>query len=77
MNYEIMQNKLKVMLMKTETISEKKSFVDGVIELVEHKDDLKQMYEWLCSHPDADETEILWKALDLNIPRTEPERVLK
>lgn len=35
------------------------------------------MYDWINKHPDANETEILRKALELNIPRTEPERIIR
>ena len=77
MNYEDIQNDLKRMLMKVNTISEQKSFVDGVIDLVENEDDLKVMYKWMCCHTKPTETEVLSKALDLNIPRTEPERIVK
>lgn len=76
MDYKEMQEELRKMLSQVETISEKHTFVRGVIDLVEHEDDLKAMYNWLCNHPNATESEIIMKGLDLNIPRTEPERVI-
>lgn len=76
MNYQEMQMKLRQYLLPKNTISDKREFVDGVLSLVAHEDDLKVMYDWINKHPDANETEILRKALELNIPRTEPERIM-
>lgn len=72
-----MQMKLKQYLLPKNTISDKRGFVDGILSLVAHGDDLKVMYDWINKHPDANETEILRKALELNIPRTEPERIIR
>ena len=72
-----MQLKLKQYLLPKNTISDKREFVDGVLSLVAHEDDLKVMYDWVNKHSDANETEILRKALELNIPRTEPEKIIR
>lgn len=77
MNYKDMQMELKQFLLTVKTISDKREFVEGVLSLVAHEDDLKVMYDWINKHPDANETEILRKALELNIPRTEPERIIR
>ena len=77
MDYQKMQMKLKQYLLPKNTISDKREFVYGVLSLVAHEDDLKVMYDWINKHPDANETEILRKALELNIPRTEPERIIR
>ena len=77
MEYQEMQIKLKQFLLNVETISIKKEFVEGVLSLVAHEDDLKSMYDWICENPNANETEILRKALELNITRTEPERIIR
>lgn len=77
MNYQEMQMKLKQYLLPKNAISDKREFVDGVLSLVAHEDDQKVMYDWINKHPDANETEILRKALELNIPRTEPERIIR
>ncbi|UWO51988.1 hypothetical protein NQ499_06790 [Catenibacterium mitsuokai] len=77
MEYTEMQMELKQFLLTVKTISDTKCFVEGVLSLVAHEDDLKVMYDWIKKHPDANESQILEKALDLNIPRTEPERVIK
>ena len=77
MDYQEIQIKLKQFLLKVDTISIKREFVDGVLSLVKHEDDLKVMYDWICENPNANETEILRKALELNIPRTEPDRIIK
>ena len=77
MNYQEMQMKLKQYLLPKNTISDKRGFVDGILSLVAQEDDLKVMYDWINKHPDANETEILRKALELNIPRTEPERIIR
>lgn len=72
-----MQMELKQFLLTVKTISDTREFVEGVLSLVAHEDDLKVMYDWINKHPDANETEILRKALELNIPRTEPERIIR
>ena len=77
MNYKDMQMELKQFLLTVKTISDTRGFVEGVLSLVAHEDDLKVMYDWINKHPDANETEILRKALELNIPRTEPERIIR
>lgn len=63
--------------MSVKTISGEIGFVDGILSLVSHEDDLKIMCDWIDKYPNATESEIICKALDLNIPRTEPERVIK
>lgn len=77
MNYQEMQMKLKQYLLPKNTISDKREFVYGVLSLVAHEDDLKVMYDWIDKHPNATESEIICKALELNIPRTEPERIIR
>lgn len=77
MNYKDMQMELKQFLLTVKTISDTREFVEGVLSLVAYEDDLKVMYDWINKHPDANETEILRKALELNIPRTEPERIIR
>ena len=54
-----------------------RGFVDGILSLVAHEDDLKDMCDWIDKYPNATESEIICKALDLNIPRTEPERIIR
>lgn len=44
-------------------------------ELSKNANEIKT--DWINKHPDANETEILRKALELNIPRTEPERIIR
>ena len=63
-----MQMKLKQYLLPKNTISDKRGFVDGILSLVAHEDD---------KYPNATESEIICKALELNIPRTEPERIIR
>ena len=77
MNYQEMQMKLKQYLLPKNTISDKREFVDGILSLVAHEDDLKDMCDWIDKHPYATESEIICKALELNIPRTEPERIIR
>lgn len=77
MNYQEMQMKLKQYLLPKSTISDKREFVDGILSLVAHEDDLKDMCDWIDKYPNATESEIICKALDLNIPRTEPERIIR
>ena len=55
MNYQEMQMKLRQYLLPKNTISDKREFVDGVLSLVAHEDDLKVMYDWINKHPDANE----------------------
>lgn len=77
MNYQEMKMKLRRFLMSVKTVSGEIGFVEGILNLVAHEDDLKIMCDWIDKYPDATESEIICKALDLNIPRTEPERVIK
>lgn len=77
MNYQEMQMKLRQYLLSKNTISDKRGFVDGILSLVAHEDDLKIMCDWIDKYPNATESEIICKALDLNIPRTEPERIIR
>ena len=65
MNYQEMQMKLRQYLLPKNTISDKRGFVDGVLSLVAHEDDLKDMCDWIDKYPDATESEIICKALDL------------
>ena len=44
-------------------------------ELSKNANEIKT--DWINKHPDANETEILRKALELSIPRTEPERIIR
>lgn len=46
MNYQEMQMKLKQYLLPKNTISDKRGFVDGILSLVAHEDDLKDMCDW-------------------------------
>ena len=66
MNYQEMQMKLKQYLLPKNTISDKRGFVDGILSLVAHEDDLKDMCDWIDKYPNATESEITCKALDLN-----------
>lgn len=77
MDYQEMRIKLRRFLMSVKTILGEIGFVEGILSLVAHEDDLKIMCDWIDENPDATESEIICKALDLNIPRTEPERVIK
>lgn len=77
MDYQEMRIKLRRFLMSVKTISGEIGFVEGILSLVAHEDDLKIMCDRIDENPDATESEIICKALDLNIPRTEPERVIK
>jgi hypothetical protein len=77
MDYSEMQMKLKQFLLPKKTITDKREFVDGILSLVSHPDDLKEMCDWIDECPDANESEIICKALELNIPRTEPERIIR
>ena len=78
-NYQLSRNanESKQYLLPKNTISDKREFVDGVLRLVAHEDDLKDMCDWIDKHPYATESEIICKALELNIPRTEPERIIR
>lgn len=55
MNYQLSRNanESKQYLLPKNTISDKREFVDGVLSLVAHEDDLKVMYDWINKHPDA------------------------
>lgn len=77
MNYQEMQMKLKQYLLPKNTITDKREFVDGILSLVAHEDDLKIMCDWIDKYPNATESEIICKVLELNIPRTEPERIIR
>ena len=62
MNYQEMQMKLKQYLLPKNTISDKRGFVDGILSLVAHEDDLKIMCDWIDKYPNATESEIICQA---------------
>ena len=53
MNYQEMQMKLKQYLLPKNTISDKRGFVDGILSLVAHEDDLKDMCDWIDKYPNG------------------------
>ncbi|RHM59662.1 hypothetical protein [Coprobacillus sp. AF33-1AC] len=74
MSYE---NEKKELIKILESIRNESEFVDGILDLLENEEDLDTMYKWIKDRPKVTEPEVIKMALDLNIPRTEPERVIK
>lgn len=52
-------------------------FVEGVMDLLENKDDLQVFHDWLVQRKMLNHDEIMDKALYLNIKRFEPWRIIK
>lgn len=74
MRYESQKEELTAIL---KSIRNESEFVDGILDLLENEEDLNTMYNWIKVRPKITEPEVIKAALDLNIPRTEPERVIK